>query len=250
MIAAIAGRELRSLFLSPLAWTVLAVVCFIMAWLFFLQVDAFLLVQPRLAGLADAPGVSDLVVAPLLSSATLILMLVVPLLSMRLLAEEKRGHTLQLLLSSPASAAEIVLGKFLGLLGFLVFLLLLLAAMPLSLLLGTDLDLGKLAAGLLGLLLLLGAFGAAGLFMSGLTRHPVVAAVSTFGLLLLLWLIDLAGRNAGLAGGVLEYISLLRHYESLVEGNFNTADVIYYLLFTGVFLALSTRRLDTERLQD
>lgn len=249
MIFAIAGRELRSLFLSPLAWTVLAITGFILAWLFLVQVDAFLQIQPRLAAIPDAPGVSDMVVAPLFSSATIIFMLIVPVMSMRLIAEEKRARTLPLLLSSPAALHDIVLGKFLGLMGFLALLVLLLVLMPLSLLAGTALDLGKLAAGTLGMLLLLGAFGAAGLFMSTLTRQPAIAAVAGFGLLLLLWLIDVAGRTAGTGGGVFEYVSLLRHFQTLVQGSVSSADVVYYLLFTASFLVFSVRRLESERRQ-
>lgn len=250
MIFTIAGRELRTLFLSPLAWSVLAVVTFIMAWLFLLQVDTFMQIQPRLASLQNAPGVTDIVVAPMFSSATIVMMLVVPLLSMRLVAEEKRNGTLSLLLSAPVSMSEIVLGKYLGLLAFLSLMLGLIVLMPLSLSIGTSLDLGKLAAGALGLFLLLAAFAGAGLFLSTLTRQPVVAAVGTFGVLLLLWLIDLAGQNTGVADGVASYLSLLRHYESLVKGTFNSADVVYYLLFSATFLTLSIRKLDTERLQN
>lgn len=249
MITTIAWRELKTLFLSPLAWVVLAVITFLLAWVFLVQVDAFLMLQPRLAGLPGAPGVTDLIVAPLLSSSTILLMLIVPIMSMRLVADEKRNATWSLLLSAPVSMRTIVLGKFFGLLGFLLILLGLLFAMPLSLSLGTDLDLGKFAAGALGLILLVAAFGAAGLFMSTLTRQPVIAATASFGLFLLLWLIDLAARNAGTAGGLFEYLSMLRHYQSLAQGMVNSADILYYLLFIGIFLSLSVRKLDTERLQ-
>lgn len=249
MIATIAWRELKSLFLSPLAWVVLAVITFLFAWLFLVQVDAFLLLQPRLAALPGAPGVTDLVVAPLFSSATILLLLIVPLMSMRLVAEEKRNATWTLLLSAPVPVRTIVLGKFFGLLGFLMILLGILFFMPLSLLLGTSLDMGKFAAGVLGLILLVAAFGAAGLFMSTLTRQPVIAATASFGLFLLLWLIDLAARNAGTADGLFEYLSLMRHYQSLAQGMVNSTDIVYYLLFIGIFLTLSVRKLDNERLQ-
>lgn len=249
MILTIAGRELRALFLSPLAWTVLAVITFLMAWLFFAQLDVFLqLIQPRLAANASQ-GITDIIVAPHLSTAVIILMLVVPLMSMRLVAEEKRNATLPLLLSAPVSITQIVLGKYFGLLAFLWLALGLIVAMPLSLEFGTSLDLGKLAAGTLGLALLLAAFAAAGLFMSTLTRQPAVAAISTFGLLLLLWLIDIAAGAQNVTGGVAEYLSLLKHYQSLLRGLFNSADVIYYLLVIAAFLIFSIRKLDAERLQ-
>jgi ABC-2 type transport system permease protein len=141
---------------------------------------------------------------------------------------------------------QIVLGKYTGLLGFLAILLLGIALMPLSLLAGGRLDSGMVAAGLLGLSLLLAAFAAVGLFMSSLTQHQMVAALGTFGALLLFWILDWAG--GGEQSGVLSYLSLLNHYEPFLNGVFDTADVAYLLLFTLTFLVLSVRRLDMERL--
>ena len=107
-----------------------------------------------------------------------------------------------------------------------------------------------LSAGLLGLLLLLGSFAALGLYMSTLTVQPAVAAVSSFGVLLLLWILDWAGNsNMGEASGLFGYISILRHFESMLKGVFDSSDLIYYLLFISVFLVLSIRRLDADRLQ-
>ncbi len=248
MIFTIAARELRSLFLSPLAWSVLAVVQFILAYLFLAQVDNFMTLQPQLVGLEGAPGVTDLIAAPLLGDAAVVLLLVTPLITMRILSEERRNGTLSLLFSAPVSMTEIVLGKYLGLLGFFFILLAMLVAMPLSLLAGTPLDLGKLAAGVLGLGLLVAAFCAAGLYLSSLTEQPTVAAISTFGLLLLLWIIDWAGKGGAEVSGLLHYLSLLRHYEPLLRGLVHSTDVLYYLLFIIIFLGLSIRRLDADRL--
>jgi ABC-2 type transport system permease protein len=123
------------------------------------------------------------------------------------------------------------------------------ASMPASLLLGAQLDLGLLAAGMLGLWLLLGSFAALGLFISTLTSHPMTAAVSTFGLLLLLWILDWAGGSAGESSGpLLRELSMLNRYQPLLKGVFSTADVAYFLLFIVLFLGLSIRRLDAERL--
>lgn len=246
----IAGRELRSLFFSPLAWTVLAVLQVIMAYVFLVQVEVFLQWQPRLPGLPDAPGLTEIVVAPLLRTAGIVLLLVVPLLTMRLVSEERRSRTLALLLSAPVSMSEIVIGKFVGVMGFLACMVGLIALMPLSLLWGGNLDMGLFAAGLLGLLLMVGSFASAGLFLSTLTAQPTIAGVSTFGLLLLLWILNWAGttENEG-AGGLFAYLSLLPHFDALLKGAFNTADVVYYLLFITTFLALGIRRLDAERLQ-
>ena len=249
MILTIAARELRSLFLSPLAWAILAVVQFILAYQFLSQIEYWMQLQPRLAALQGAPGVADIVIAPLFADAAVILLLIMPLVTMRVLSEERRNRTLSLLFSAPISMTEIVVGKYLGVLAFFLILLALLTLMPLSLAVGTDLDFGKLAAGLLGLTLVLAAFAAIGLFMSALTGQPTVAAVTTFGLLLLLWIIDWAGDAGTPADNTLAQLSMLRHYEPLLQGLFNSADVAYYLLVIILFLGFSIRRLDADRLQ-
>jgi ABC-2 type transport system permease protein len=248
MILRIAARELKGLFLSPMAWSILAVVQFILAYLFLAQIDTYMQYAPQLAGMQDAPGVTDVVVAPLFGNAAVILLLVAPLITMRVLSEEKRNRTLTLLMSAPVSMSEIVLGKYLGVLGFFAALLGLLALMALSLFAGTTLDTGKLLSGLLGLSLLVGAFAAAGLYMSSLTEQPTIAAVSSFGLLLLLWIINWAGGSGEQASSVLSYLSLVQHYDSLLKGLFNSTDVAYYLLFILTFLVLSIQRLDANRL--
>ncbi|MCP4043807.1 MAG: ABC transporter permease subunit [Gammaproteobacteria bacterium] len=251
MIFTIATRELRSLFLSPLAWSILAVVQLILGYVFLVQLEMFIQWQPRLAAIEGAPGLTDIVVAPLFRTAAIVLLLVVPLLTMRLVSEEKRNRTLALLLSAPVSMTEIILGKFLGLMIFLFCLLGIIALMPISLLAGGTLDFGLFAAALLGLALVLSSFSAAGLFLSTLTEQPTVAAVSTFGLLLLLWILDWAGgTGAQDTSQTLGYLSLLTHYDALLKGVFDTQDIVYYLLFSTLFLGLSIRRLDAERLQE
>ena len=249
MIITIALREFRNLFLSPLAWVVLAVCQAILAWMMFVQIDLFFALQDQLATMPNAPGVTDLVVAPLLEIASIMLLMITPLMTMRLLSEEKRNGTLSLLLSAPLSATEIVLGKYLGLVLFMLVFVGMIALMPLSLSLGTTLDLGKLAAGLLGLLLLLSAFAAAGLFLSSLTTSPVVAAVSSFGLLLLLWIIDSNAGGDALQDSVMSYLSLLQHFSPLLRGIVDSRDLAYFALFICGFLALSIRQLDAQRLQ-
>jgi len=248
MILTLAGRELHTMFLSPLAWSILAVVNFIIGYLFLGQLDLFLQVQPKLATLIDAPGLTEIVISPIFSNAAMIFLLVIPLLTMRLISEERRTQTLNLLFSAPISITEIVLGKFLGIMGFIFIMLFFLALMPLSLLFGGNLDLGMVFSGFLALTLLLASFASVGLYMSTLTTQPTIAAISSFGLLLLLWIIDWAvdiSRN----DGVLSYLSMLKHYGPLLEGVFKSSDVIYYLLFILTFLMLSIRRLDADRLQ-
>jgi len=117
MVLTIASRELRSLFLSPLAWSILGVVQLLLAYLFLSQIDLFMTWAPQLADRANAPGVTDIVITPMLGNTGVILLLIVPLITMRTLSEESRSRTLNLLMSSPVSMTEIVLGKYLGLLG-------------------------------------------------------------------------------------------------------------------------------------
>jgi ABC-2 type transport system permease protein len=248
MVFTIASRELRNLFLSPLAWAILAVLQLIIAYLFLTQIDTYMTLQARLAGVEGAPGVTDIVVAPLLQTVGFLCMLIAPAITMRVFSDEKRNRTLSLLLSAPVSMSDIVLGKFLGVTLFFLLLVVMLTAMPLSLYAGTSLDFGKLAAGLLGLALLLSSFAAIGVFMSSLTEQPVVAAISTFGLLLLLWIIDWSGNSKEQVSGLFAYLSLQTHLTSFLKGLFSTTDVAYYLLLTALFLVLGVRRLDQQRL--
>ena len=246
MILHIGLRELRNMFLSPLAWTILAVTQFILSWVFLSQIDIFFSIQKELTTMTNAPGVTDLVIAPVLEIASIMLLMISPILTMRLISEERRSGTLALLLSSPISISEIVLGKFLGIALFYLILIALISLMPLSLMLGTELDLGKLAAGLLGLLLLLWAFAAAGLFFSSLTSNPVVAAISTFGLLLMLWLIE---RSGNAADSIFSYPSLTNHITPFLRGMVNSVDLAYFVLFITCFLLLTIRQMDAERIQ-
>ena len=119
MIRLLALRELRSLFAMPSTWFILAVLQFIFAWFFLARLEAFLEVQPQLAQLANPPGVTSTVAAPMFNTVALLLMMLVPMLTMRLIAEERRNQTFTLLLSAPLSGLHIVLGKFVGLLIFL-----------------------------------------------------------------------------------------------------------------------------------
>lgn len=248
----IAVRELRSLFLSPLAWSILGAMQMVFGWFFAVLVYIFLRpdVQASLANNPNAPGLTVMVVSSLLDWIGVVLLLVTPLLTMRLISEERRNRTLPLLLSAPVSMISIILGKFIGLMGFFLIMIAMLMLMPLSLLLGGTLDLGQLAAGLLGILLLLGALTAIGLYISTLAPHPTVAAISTFGVFLLLWMLDWAeGFNEEQSGVLtLAYWSITKHYQPLLKGLFSSADVVYYLLLIVLFLSLSIYRLDAERI--
>jgi ABC-2 type transport system permease protein len=175
-----------------------------------------------------------------------VLLMVVPLLSMRLVAEERRSQTLPFLMSAPVSVTQIVLGKFLALLLFLGVAVLLLVLMCLALYLGGRLDIGLVGANALGLLLLAGSFAAVGLYLSCLTAQPLVAAVGTFAVLLGLWLINISTSDPG---SLLHVLSLIQHYESFSRGLLAVKDVAYYVVLIALFVLLSIRRLDADRLR-
>lgn len=245
MIFTIAAKELRALFQSPLAWVVLAVLQLILAYVFLVGLDRYVELQPQLAQYPNPPGITEVIVGPVFGSAAMVLLMIVPLLSMRLIAEERRNQTLTLLVSAPVSVTEIVLGKFLGLTVFLLATTGLVTAMGLSLMAGGRIDLGLLASNVAGLLLLSGAFAAIGLYVSSLTSNPVVAAVGTLAGLLVLWILNMGTSDPG---SVLHLLSLLKHYETFARGVIHTGDLAYFALFIVLFLWLAARRLDRDRL--
>ena len=248
-VLAIAGRELRGLFLSPLSWVVLAITQAFVAYAFLVQLELFVQLKADLSALPGAPGLTAIVVAPSIKAAGMVMLLAAPLVTMRLVSEERRSGTLSLLMSAPVSMSEIVIGKYLGVMGFFAVAVLVITPTLLSLLAGGPLDYGLVASGLLGLLLLVASFAAAGLFMSTLTAHPAVAAVATFGLLLAMWNVDWAGTGAN--EGVrplLAYLGITSHFNPMLQGVVDSADLVYHLLVVGTFLILSIRRMDAVRL--
>ena len=248
MIWVIARRELGAMFLSPMAWIILAVIQTILGYMFLTNLDNYFLLQPQLMQLANTPGVTDVVITPLMQVAAIILLMVMPLMTMRSIADEKRNRTLSLLISAPLGMTEIVLGKFLGLVLFIVILVSMLMLMPLSLYLGTSPDAGKLFSIYLGMLLLLASFAAIGLYLSSLTENQTIAAISTFGVLLMLWIIDWIGSSVSNGQSILAYLSILKHHQAMLEGVFRSSDIAYYLLLISGFLVLTIRQLDRERL--
>jgi gliding motility-associated transport system permease protein len=246
LILTVAAKELRSLFVSPLAWVVLAFFQLILAWIFLSRLDAFLSIQSQLVGLANPPGATELVISPVFGVASIVLVMAVPLLSMRLVAEERRNQTMTFLLSAPLSMTDIVLGKFLGLLAFLLVPVLLIGVMGGALALGGRLDWGLVASNLIGLALVAAGLAAIGLYSSCLTGHPVVAAVTALAISLVLWMINLATSDPA---SPLHLVSLLRHFEPFTKGVVDTGNLAYFALLIGLFLVLAIRRLDADRLR-
>ncbi|KPK12256.1 MAG: hypothetical protein AMJ68_02765 [Acidithiobacillales bacterium SG8_45] len=239
MIFTIAARELRSLFLSPLAWIILAVMTLVFGIVFDISLAAY-----SQSPLPD--GATASIVPGLYELAMVLLFFIVPMITMRLFSEERRNQSLPLLFSAPVSMTEIVLGKYLAVVAYLSIMVVTLTLMPLSMMLGTSIDFGLLFANIIGMVLLLGSFTAIGLFMSTLTQVPALAAILAFGALFLLWLLKLPaywfGENA------VSYLSIASHYENFLKGVFSSADVMYYIVVIALFLVFSVRRLEADRL--
>lgn len=246
MIATLAWKEFRSLFASPLAWVILAIVQFVMAVVFFWYLIQYFEILPRIQQLANPPGVTEVVVGSTFYFAAILLQVAVALLSMRLLSDEYRNRTIALLLSAPISSTEIALGKFGGLLLFLLIPVGFLTLMAAALALGGTVDWGLIGANVLGLVLLLAAYSALGLLISSLTPHPLLAGFGTFMALVLLMLLNMLASDPNATSN---YLSLLSHFEVLSKGLIDTADLSFLLIVIATLLALASRILDRRRTQ-
>jgi ABC-2 type transport system permease protein len=246
MILTITHKELKILLGSPAAWIVLALVQMVLTWTFLAHLEAFLEIQPQLLKIANPPGVTEAIIAPVFAMASAVLLMITPLFAARLIAEERRNHTLVFLLSAPVSVVEIVLGKFLSLLILLSLVIVLATFLSISLLAGGTLDFGLLLSNIAGLLLVSACLASFGLYISTLSSHPTLAAATALGILLGLWVVDMAAEDEQAAS--IGYISPLSRYQSFNKGFIDTFDLAYFLLFTLVFLVLAMRRMDGERI--
>ena len=255
MIFTIAAKELKSLFFSPLAWVVLTCTQLILAFFFLKRIDDFMQIQAQLIQMSSPPGITELVAAPLFATTAVLLLFAVPLLAMRLIAEERRNQTMVMLLSAPLSMTEIVLGKFVGLVLFLWMIVLLTALMPFTLLLGGQLDFGLLASLTMGVALLAACFAAVGIYASCVTAQPLVAAMIAFGALLGMLLAGDAASDGLRSGGwavpaaLAQVFAPLKNFESVAKGSLDSASIACMLLLIVVFLVLTIRRLDAVRLR-
>lgn len=243
----VARNELRRIFLTPLAWVLLAAVIGVLAYFFLLSLGAFLTLMPKIAGMADAPGVTDLVVLPLLRATASLLLLVAPLLGMRAIASDRQNGSLTLLLAAGVGDARIVVGKFLGLIAFVIILILLSASISLSLDIGTSLDLGRIGAATFGLILFAAALIAIAVAASAATKSAALAASVALVINLLLWMLDAGARYEGVSSTFINYLALPTHLEPFLHGIVATVDVIYFLLIVVVALALASRRVAALR---
>lgn len=250
MIAVILRHECAMLLRSAQNWLIAAVLAGLFGYLFLTQVEAWLDVQAVLALEDNAPGLTGFLAARFLAPLAMVFSIVAPLFAMRAFSDEYRLATFPLWQSAPVSDAALVIGKFLGVLVAPLLLVLLAIVMVAVMGLFVELDVGTLASAALGLVLSTAAFTATGLYFSSLTRQPMIAALTSLALLLLLWLIGSGARiGAGdaLSLDALRGLSIGERLGGFFQGYIESGDIIYFLCLTVMFLVLTVIRLDAMR---
>lgn len=239
-LGTIAKKELRTYFTSPIAYVVFTVFGVLAGFFFYSLINWFNALSLQLA---QNPtyyaqlNINQQVFAPLFNNLSVVLLLMIPLLTMRLFAEEKKNGTEEMLLTSPVPVGRIILGKYLAALAVLAGMLVLTALSAAFAFIYGNPEVPAFLTGILGLFLMGAAFIALGLFFSSLTENQIVAAALTFGALLLFWIINWAASAAsGIGRSVLEYLSILRHFDNMTRGILDTVDIVYYASF--IFLGL------------
>ena len=249
-VLAMAGKELRGYFASPIGYVLVGFYALLFGWFFYTLVAYFERQSMQMAsgGPGSALNVNQMLVSPLLMNATVIMLLVFPLITMRTYAEEKRSGTMELLLTSPITDLQIILGKFLGALAlFAAMLAVTLVHMAVLFVYGNP-EWKPIATGYLGLLLMGGSFLSLGLFISSLTKNQIVAGMITFSVFLLLWVINWVSTFVGpTAQTVLNYLSITEHFDDFAKGIIDTKHVVYYLSFIAMGLFLTMKSVDSER---
>jgi ABC-2 type transport system permease protein len=249
-VLTIARKELKSYFASPIAYLLMAMFTVIFGFFFWNAVGFFVSygMQSQMMGRFTPMDVNEMVIRPLLANVSVIGLFLIPMISMRLFAEEKRNMTIELLLTSPVRDLEIIIGKWLAAMALYAILLLLSALNFAFLFAWGNPDWKPLAAGYLGLLLQAGALLAIGTFISTTTKNQIIAGGVTFGVCLLLWVFEwVGGYETATWAKVMSYMSVIGHFEPFSKGVIDTKDAIYFvsLMFFGLFL--SARSLETLR---
>jgi ABC-2 type transport system permease protein len=241
----IAKKEIRTYFCSPIAYVVIAVFLLLIGFFFYSAVWWFNSQAIQMAQnpyYAQQMNINQMVYAPLFHNMSIILLLMLPLLTMRLLSEEKKIGTDELLFTSPLNIGEIILGKYLAALVVLAAMLGLTGLLSIFTFAYGNPEVPQILTGYLGLFLMGAAFIAVGIFFSSLTENQIVSAITTFGALLLFWILNWASYSAsGMWKGVLNYLSIFQHFDDMTRGILDTTDVVYYLSFAffGLFLTHS-----------
>ncbi len=249
---AIMGKELRIYFNSPIAYVVTAIFILITGYLFY-NIVIFASSQSmqimRVQGSLPQINLNELIFRPTFHNMAVILMLTLPLLTMRLLAEEKKNKTIELLMTSPVSLTSIVLGKFLAALGVYTFMLALTAYMPLLMGYYGTIQWPPILTGYLGIWFLGAVFISIGLFASSLTENQIISSFVSFGVIILLWLIGWLAQGLGDTGlgPFLAYLSIGEHTDRLIKGVLDTRDFVYLASMIGFSLFLTQRVLESQR---
>jgi ABC-2 type transport system permease protein len=249
----IAGREIRSYFVSPIAYVVLTGFLLLGGWFFFNLLARFNMLltiysAERNPQILERLNLNEFVIAPLLHNLSVVLVILVPVITMRTLAEEKKAGTYELLLTSPLRISEIVLGKFLGAMLFVGLMVLLTGIYPLILMLYGNPEIGVIVGGYLGLFLLATSFVALGILTSSFTENQIIAAVTCLVSLLLLYIIAWPADSAGeTVGALLRYVSLTEHFAQLVKGVVDSKDLVYFATVIGLALFLTHRSVESIR---
>lgn len=251
-VQAIVAKELRVSFVSPIVYVVGAIFLLIFGLLSYLAVvnagnQAIRLMQMQ--GAAPQLNLNDLVFRPTFYSTAIVLLLVLPILTMRLFAEERKLHTFELLMTSPVRVHEVVIGKFLSVYLVYLGLLALTGIVPLILSVYSSFNWDPVLTGYLGLALLGALFLSAGVFASALTENQIVAAFVSFGLLIMIWLMGALGSILGdtALGSMISYLSFIEHYDRLVRGLVDTKDLVYYGSGMLLMLFLAHRVVESQR---
>jgi len=243
-VLAVAGKEMRHYFHSPIAYLVMAVYAALCGFFFYSFTATYVMQSFRMQAMGGmgAPPMSlnEYIIRPLLAGVlTVVLLLLVPLITMRLYAEEKRSGTIELLLTSPLTDLEIILGKFLGALALYAALVAItLVYISLLFVYGTP-NARPLIAQVLGLLLYGAALLALGMWFSTFTKNQIVAGVIAFAVFLLLFVLDwVTAYGSGTASRVIAYMSLTTHFENFSKGVIDLSDVVFYasVAVLGIFL--------------
>jgi ABC-2 type transport system permease protein len=249
-VLAIAGRELRAYFASPVAYFVVGLFALLFGWFFYNYLVIFAQQSMGMGqfGQGGAVNVNQMMIRPLLFNVGVMVLFFLPMVTMRSFAEEKRAGTFELLLTSPVTDFQIVFGKFLGAMG-LYALMLAVTLLDIALLFwfGNP-EWRQVATSYLGMLLMGGAFVSIGLFYSSVTRSQIVAIALTFATLLFLWVINWASDTAGpVTRAIVSALSITDRFEDFSKGVIDTKHVIYYLSFITFGLFLTVRSVDSER---
>ena len=236
-IISICGKELYTYFVSPIAYFV----CFV-----FIAVTGFLF-RAIFFYESEINGSGTAVMQVVFGNISIILLFFTPAMTMKLFAEERKSGTIELLLTSPVTDTQMVLGKFLASLSLLLIMLLLTFLFPILILPFGQLDIGPISSGYLGLLLLGSCFLSLGLLFSSMSKNQVVSALTSFGLLLTLWVIGFLSNHGGKLGEILAYLSLTEHFEEFARGVVSLKHAVYYLSFTIVCLFATVKSVESSK---